>query len=297
MAKLLVTGASGFLGGYVCRLAQTDWQVWGTYHQQRPQLPDSSLHALDLADSNAIAALFQSVQPDAVIHTAAQSKPNFCQLHPAATYPINVTASLQLAQLCAQAQIPYVFTSTDLVFNGEAAPYSESDQPTPLSYYGQQKAIAEAEILTVYPQATVCRLPLMYDRATPTAGCFLQGFIDQLQEAEPLALFTDEFRTPVRAECAAKGLLLALQTEGILHLGGRERLSRYRFGQLLVALLGLPESRLTARLRSQVAMPAPRPHDVSLESSRAFALGYDPQPVRSALAAILAEPAAAQPAE
>ncbi|MFE4106993.1 SDR family oxidoreductase [Almyronema epifaneia] len=298
MAKLLVTGASGFLGSYVCELAQArGWQVWGTYYRQCPRLAGISLQPLNLADLAAIAALLQAVQPDAVIHTAAQSKPHVCQRQPEITYPINVTAAVRLAQLCAEAQIPYVFTSTDLVFNGEAAPYGEADAPTPLSHYGVQKAIAEAAILAAYPLATVCRLPLLYGAATPTASCFLSAFVSKLQQAEPLCLFTDEFRTPVSVTCAAEGLLLALQTSGILHLGGTERLSRYDFGRLLAGVLNLPETRLTASLRSQVAMPAPRPQDVSLDSSRALALGYQPQSVRVALAKILSAAAIASPAE
>ncbi|NJL87093.1 MAG: SDR family oxidoreductase [Leptolyngbyaceae cyanobacterium SM1_1_3] len=290
MAKLLVTGASGFLGSYVCLQAQAEgWQVWGTYNQQRQPRSHLLRLPLNLASSDAIETLFRAVQPDAVIHTAAQSKPNFCQLHPTETYPVNVDASVQLAQLCAEAQIPYVFTSTDLVFDGEAAPYRESDLPSPLSHYGRQKAIAEDKILAAYPQATVCRLPLLYGRAVTTAGCFLQNFINKLRQAEPLSLFTDEFRTPVSVNCAAKGLLLALQTQGILHLGGLERLSRYEFGQLLVAAMNLPEIGLRASLRSQVNLPAPRPYDVSLESSRALALGYCPQPVQRSLQALLSD--------
>jgi dTDP-4-dehydrorhamnose reductase len=279
MKKLWVTGASGFLGGHLCPLAQQQgWQVTGTYQHRAIALPGINTVALDLQHTQAVAQFLHQTQPDAVIHTAARSKANDCQQHPDAAYQINVTATAHLAAACAQAQIPFVFTSTDLVFDGTQAPYSESSPPTPVNVYGEQKAAAEAEILSRYPDATVCRLPLLYGAATPTAACFLQGFLQTLRAGKPLNLFVDEFRTPVSATAAAQGLLLALEQSvtGRLHLGGSERLSRYDMGQQMADILDVAADLLQPCRQADVPMAAPRPGDVSLDSSQAFALGYQP---------------------
>lgn len=212
----------------------------------------------------------------AVIHTAAQSKPNVCQNYPEESYRINVTATVNLAGLCADADIPFLFTSTDLVFDGTNPPYREDDPVSPLSYYGEQKAIAEQKILSRHSQATICRMPLMFG-ASPTADSFIQPFIKALKAEQELKLFVDEFRTPISASTAADGLFLALnKAQGLLHLGGKERLSRYEFGRLMVKVLNLPEDRLKTCRQQDIVMAAPRPVDVSLDSSKAFALGYQP---------------------
>ncbi len=284
MKKLLVTGASGFLGWHVCQLAQQEWEVYGTYSSHAIEIPGINLLKIDLQDFEELKRIFKEVQPTAVIHTAAQSNPNYCQLHPEESYSINVTASCNIAGLCADDAIVCAFTSTDLVFNGLNAPYRETDAVCPVNIYGEQKVIAEEGMLERYPNTAICRMPLMFGMATPTAKSFIQQFIQTLREGKELSLFIDEFRTPASGTTAAQGLLLALEkVQGRIHLGGKERLSRYEFGQLLVEVLGLPEAGLKACKQEDVKMAAPRPRDVSLDSSKAFALGYAPLALREEL--------------
>lgn len=284
MKKLLVTGASGFLGWHVCQLAQQEWEVYGTYFSHSIEIPGINLLKVDLQNFEELKRIFREIQPTAVIHTAAQSNPNYCQLHPDESYSINVTASCNIAGLCADDVIPCAFTSTDLVFNGLNAPYQETDAVSPVNIYGEQKVMAEQGMLERYPNTAVCRMPLMFGMATPTAKSFMQQFIQTLREGKDLSLFIDEFRTPASGTTAAQGLLLALEkVQGRIHLGGKERLSRYEFGQLLVEVLGLPEVGLEACKQADVKMAAPRPRDVSLDSSKAFALGYVPLSLREEL--------------
>jgi dTDP-4-dehydrorhamnose reductase len=286
--KLLITGASGFLGWYLCQAALPDWQVLGTYCTKACQLTGVELIRLDLCEPSQVQELFTTWQPNAVIHAAAQSQPNFCQLNPEVSQAVNVTASLTLANLCAETGIPLLFTSTDLVFDGQNAPYLESAPVSPLSLYGEQKVAAEVGILTRHPTATICRMPLMFG-AAPTAVSFLQPFLKTLRAGEPLSLFEDEYRTPVSGATAAAGLLLMLKqhVQGIIHLGGSERLSRYQFGQILVEILQLPAAQLKACRQADVPMAAPRPADVCLDSGLAWSLGYQPQGIREQLLAVL----------
>ena len=115
MKKLLVTGASGFLGWNLCQHAAQNWQVYGTYFSQKIEIPKISLFKVDLRKYQEIAKLFQTIKPDAVIHAAAASKPTFCETYPEESYQINVEASLNIARLCYEYKIHCAFTSTDLV--------------------------------------------------------------------------------------------------------------------------------------------------------------------------------------
>ena len=286
MKKLLVTGASGFLGWNLCQLAKEQWDVYGTYFSKKVEIPGVTLVKIDLRNFQEIKSLYSEIQPAAVIHTAAQSKPNICQTNPNESYPINVTASLNIAGLSADGAIPCVFTSTDMVFDGCNPPYRETDSVCPISYYGEQKVTAEQGMLSRYPKVAICRMPLMFGIAQG-ATSFVQPFIKALREGRELSLFTDEFRTPVSGKTAASGLLLALEkTEGLLHLGGKERVSRYDFCRLMADVLELPQEKLKTCLQKDVPMAAPRPADVSLDSSRAFDLGYQPLSLREELEAL-----------
>jgi dTDP-4-dehydrorhamnose reductase len=283
MKKLLITGASGFLGWHLGQQAKTHWHVYGTYATHPVEISGVILLPLDLRDFPATQALFQNVQPDAVIHCAAQSSPNWCQLNPDDSYAINVLAAWNLAGLCADANIPCAFTSTDLVFDGLNPPYSEPDPVCPVNLYGEQKVAAETGMRSRYPQTAICRMPLMFGVA-PTAPSFLQPCLETLRAGKPLKLFTDEFRTPASGVTAAQGLLFAVENlNGVIHLGGKERLSRYEFGSVLADVIGVPQNLVQACMQADILMSAPRPKDVSLNSAVAFGLGYHPLSVKAEL--------------
>jgi dTDP-4-dehydrorhamnose reductase len=288
MKKLLVTGASGFLGWHICQLANRNWEVYGTYFYHTLEISNVKMLKVDLVNFSELKQVFNEIKPEAVIHTAALSQPNYCQNNPQESYTINVNVPSNIAGLCADNLIPCVFTSTDLVFDGLNAPYKEIDPVCPINIYGEHKVMAEQKMLEEYPQTAVCRMPLMFGAATPTASSFIQPFIQTLQQGKELNLFVDEFRTPVSGTTAAKGLLLALEkVNGLIHLGGKERISRYEFGRLLIEVFQLPAAGLKACRQEDVKMAAPRPIDVSLDSSKAFALGYQPLPLREELEALV----------
>ncbi len=287
MQKLLVTGASGFLGWNLCQLARADWEVYGTYSQQPIEISGVNIVRLNLTDFDLVKQAIDRIAPDAIIHTAAASQPNFCQVNPDKSARINVTASGRLARICVDAKIPFVFTSTDLIFDGTKAPYKETDPVCPLNIYGEQKVAAEREILAIYPRASICRMPLMFGMAPPTATSFIQPWITSLHAGESLKLFVDEFRTPVSATTAAKGLLLALQlAPGTINLGGRERISRYEFGLLLAEVFGFDRSLILPIYQKDLKMAAPRAADVSMDISKALAFGYELPSLKNELASI-----------
>jgi dTDP-4-dehydrorhamnose reductase len=275
--KLLLTGASGFLGWNICHQALTGWEIHGLTFSHPIGLPGTIIIQTDLRKYKDLKNLFKTIQPQAVMHTAAVSDPNFCQLHQQETRAINVEASLHIAGLCAEARIPCLFTSSDLVFDGRRPPYTEKDLPAPINQYGEQKTLAEEGMRKRYPATIICRLPLMFGESGPVAQSFLQSMLKAIREDRDLNLFVDEFRTPVSGKTAAQGLFLALdKAEGIIHLGGRERLSRYAFGLLVMNSLKFPGVKLIPCYQKDIKMPAPRPPDVSLNSEKAFSLGFDP---------------------
>ncbi len=288
--KLLVTGASGFLGWNICREAKDKWEVHGTAFSNPKKVPGTEIVQVDLTDLKELKKVFNDIKPDAVIHAAAETSPNYCQEHPAGSEKINIDAAVNLAGLCADSKVPFVFTSTDLVFDGLNSPYNEESPVCPVNIYGEQKVRAEEGILKRYPSAAVCRMPLMFGEPATVASGFFQSMIKDLKEGDELRLFVDEFRTPVSGQTAANGLLLAVdKAEGLLHLGGKERISRFNFGVLMMDVLNVSEASLVRCSQKEMKMSAPRAPDLSMDSSKAFRLGYDPMPLREQLEECLEE--------
>ncbi len=281
MRKLLITGASGFLGWNLCRMAKDRWDVYGLAYRNFYRIDGIDLRRSDLTSLPELRRTLRQVRPEAVIHAAAISSPNFCQLNPEQARLLNVEATRNLACLCAELRIPFAFISSDMVFNGLKAPYGEDDPVCPVSIYGEQKAEAEEVVLKSYPRALVCRMALMFGDAGPGAASFIQPWISAMRNGVQLDLFTDEYRTPVSGMDAAGAILHALpETNGVLHIGGLERISRFDFGKLLRDVIGAPNAPLSPWTLKNSKMPAPRPPDLSLKITRAVSLGFKPGTLR-----------------
>ena len=282
--RLWITGASGLLGSNLFSSC-AGWEVLGLHYQHAaPQSRGPSV-SIDLTNYISVKTLLHDSPPDAVIHCAAISDPGACEREPRTTRRINVEAVLNLAGLCADRAVPFVFTSSDLVFDGTRAPYRETDPVSPISFYAEQKVEAEIGTLEKHPAAAVCRMPLLFGfRGDEPAGA-LRGLAGTQPTAE-LRLFADEYRTPVSASVGAGGLLIALRTHhGILHLGGGERISRYEFGRLCADVFTTDSARLVPCRQSDVNLSPRRPPDVSLDITKARQLGYSPPSLREQLQA------------
>lgn len=304
---LLITGATGFLGQYLIAAARKRWRVAGTFHRTRREdaqrlLAGIDSGRIDLTDFRDVRDMLDAVRPKAVIHTAALADPNYCQQHPDESLRVNLQATLNLAGLCGDRRIPFVFTSTDLVFDGTRAPYAEDGPVSPLNLYGEHKALAEQAALERYDEAAICRMPLMFGLATNGRVPFFQRMAGEFQAGRPMTLFADELRTPVSGPVAAAGLLLVAgsgmedetvnpkeieRVRGVLHLGGRESISRYEMGLQMLDLLGLPSSLAEPISFRDVPAVAARAADVSLDSSRAYELGFDPPGLRQQMEQLL----------
>ena len=311
--KLLITGATGLLGSHILRAAQERWHPVGTYHRttrRRAQYFFGEIDhgRIDLGDYGETKAMVADVQPAAVIHTAAITDLDYCEKYPDESLQINLHAATNLAAFCGDMNVPFLFTSTDLVFDGASAPYTEDDPPTPINVFGEHRALAEEAILAVYADAVIARLPLLLGYGSMNRESFFYKLVAAFRSDQEVTLFGDAVRTPVAAAVAAHGLL-QLAGSGFeddvnvaeidrvvdrLHLGGRDQTSVFELGLLTLGILGLSE---------QLAVPvsvldsyaghldrpflAARSANVALDSSRAYELGYDPPPLRSQLEELL----------
>jgi dTDP-4-dehydrorhamnose reductase len=266
--RLLVTGASGQLGSYLlreCRRRGDTIIAWSGRRQG--ELFGYPLRSVDLAEADAIAAAFREARPDRVVHAAALAVLSDCQREPQRAEQINKRGSAILAELADRAKVPLVYVSTDMVFDGEDAPYREEDRVAPLSVYGRTKAEAERVILA-HSRNTVVRVPLLFGPTLIGRPTFFDRKLLALRDRQPLNLFHDEWRTPLSLLTAARALLALTDPLGLLHVGGPERLSRLEMGQRLAVFLGCDPSTLVSVSRGSVAAAEPRPGDLSLDSSQ-----------------------------
>lgn len=271
--RWLITGATGQLGGHVVHqlVASGATEVLALTGRQDVALPGVRTCRVDLADADALAGACARFRPTHVLHLGAMTAVGDCHARPADAERVNVTGTRVLADTTAGGRL--VFASTDMVFDGERAPYSEADPPAPLSHYGRTKVAAE-RVLAGRPETLVVRLPLMY--GLPAVGretTFVQQ-VAALRRREPLRLFADEFRTPVWLGDAARAVIGLARSDltGVIHIAGPERLSRLQLIVRVAELLGIESPAVVPVSRLAVAAAEPRPADLSLDGRRLAAL-------------------------
>ena len=219
-----ITGAGGLIGSHIVRAAAVhapNWRVRGLTRSD-----------FDLTDFPEVQRQFEADLPQLLIHCAAMSDPTVCETQHTLTRLVNREATFYLSGLAQD--IPMIFISSDLVFDGKHGNYTEQDEPSPLTFYARTKAEAEALVLANLLHSVV--------RTTLNAGKSPdsdRGIEEQLRlrwaKGDTVKLFIDEYRCPTPAEVTARGIweLALAKRPGLYHLAGSQRLSRLEIGQAI----------------------------------------------------------------
>jgi dTDP-4-dehydrorhamnose reductase len=277
----LVTGASGQLGGHVLRRLLAERPPPRVFALAGARAIGAAVETLriDLRDSDRVRHAVRSRRPTHVVHTAALTSVAEAAARPDDARRTNVDGTQAIVAAAAECGAALVYTSTDMVFDGWHAPYGEEAAVNPQTIYARTKAAAET-LLAGYERAVVARIPLLYGFPFTARPNTFVNQIAALRAGQSLSLFTDEFRTPLWVVDAAAALIAIARSalcatrggrsafNGVLHIAGPERLSRYEMVARFAAVLGVVHPALTPVSRCTAGGTEPRPADLSLSGDR-----------------------------
>lgn len=269
--RILVTGASGRLGSTLLDrlIEQGRHEVVAWSGSTAGARGPITFRRVDLADPRAIFRAIAADDPDAIVHAGALSSAHAVHRDISQGRAVNVEATRILAEWAGARGRRLVFTSTDLVFDGSRSWYREDDEARPVLDYGRTKLDAEAHVRAI-DRGLVARLALLFGPNSSDRPDFFGQAVQALRRGEPRGFFRDEFRTPLDYWTAADALIRLVESDavGIVHVAGRERLSRLDLMQRTAATLGLDLDLVRSDSQSEVILPEPRPLDASLDTTR-----------------------------
>ncbi|MEJ2054534.1 MAG: SDR family oxidoreductase [Calditrichaceae bacterium] len=272
MCRVVITGINGYIGQYLYLTKISSITLEGTVRDEYPNfrtvLPhDIRLHKLDLNKN--IFLQLEDVHADILIHTAAMANLGVCEKQPQAADKINNTATENIARWCAQKGTRMIYLSTDIVFDGAHAPYSEKDEPLPINVYGLTKLKGEQAVLKYVNNSVVIRIALALGKGYHERTNFIDWIMDKLNKKEKIPLFYDEFRNPSPIAHLAKNIWeIALSKEtGIFHLFGSSRFCRLDIGKIICKALNY-DADLLEPVSVHDFTAYQRPQDVTLNTNR-----------------------------
>jgi dTDP-4-dehydrorhamnose reductase len=282
--KILITGSNGLLGQKLVSLIvqQADIQLIATSRgANRMDFTEGyEYHEMDITNVEQIGEVIEKIRPDAIIHTAAMTNVDQCEEEKDLCWTMNVKAVEYLVEACEKHQIFLCHLSTDFVFDGQSGPYSEEDNPSPISFYGWSKYAAEEAVKRSKCPWSIVRTVLVYgitnDMSRSNIILWVKNSLDQQKD---IKVVTDQFRTPTLAEDLAMGCYLVVnkKAEGIFHISGKDFLTPYQMAIKTADFFGLDKLLISQVDSSNFTQPAKRPARTGFVLDKAISvLGYNP---------------------
>jgi len=235
--RILITGGSGLLGQYLNLHLSKDNEILTVHNSSPGNCLDFRNIKTDLTVFNKLRSIFDSFKPECLIHTAAISRPEDCDRLPLQqVLDINFNLNKHLTELCNEFKCRFIFTSTDLVYDGISGEYlKETSAVNPLSLYAKTKLDSENYISVNSEDYLILRTSLLYGIGLNGSTCNFHQMLSKFKIGEKVNLFHDQYRTPLSLLNAASitGEIINADIKNIiLNFGGSERVSRADLGEM-----------------------------------------------------------------
>lgn len=293
--RILITGSNGLLGQKLVAALRTDPTValiaTSRGEDRTPEPLGERFRSLDITVADEVDAVFDATRPDVVIHTAAMTNVDACELDPEACHLQNVAATANLVKASQAQNAHFIHLSTDFIFDGREGPYREEDRPAPLSIYGQSKLDAERIVIdSGLSRWAIARTIIVYGVAK---GLSRSNVIlwakGALEKGQPIKVVDDQWRMPTLAEDLADGCIRIAQrgATGIFNLSGPDGMSILELVQRVGTFFKLDTSVITVVKSDTLGQPARRPPRTGFILDKARReLGYAPRRFEEGLAVV-----------
>lgn len=284
MKRVLVTGSNGLLGQKLTELylknAEVELIATGRGADRYPFKSGYKYETMNIEDAQEVMRVVEHYKPDCIIHTAAMTNVDECELNHAGCISQNIEAVRNIVNAANKVNAHLIHLSTDFIFDGTAGPYKEEALPNPLSFYGESKLKAEEIIKENSKNWAMARTVLVYGLvADMSRSNIVLWAKDALENKKAIKVVDDQFRTPTLAEDLALGcsLIEKHNAHGIFNISGKDFMSIYELVERVAKYFNLSMENVEKTNSLTLKQPAKRPPITGFDISKAQNdLGYQP---------------------
>lgn len=230
MKKMLVTGASGFLGSRVASYYKDKYEILAPSHSE-----------MDISDESSVWLYFKEHRPEIIIHCAAISDVGRCEREPELSWKMNVIGTENIVKVAKELSAKCVCCSSDQVYIGsvKTEPHREDEAIEPTNVYGKEKAYAEKSCLEINVDSVHLRLTWMYDAKDEKRMDFIKQLCTCLYEKKEMVFSTKDKRGITDVWEVVRNIESALELPGgIYNFGAPNDKSTYELVMYICQRLG-----------------------------------------------------------
>lgn len=277
--KILVTGANGMVGSYITKIFGEEG-VWLTDHE-----------SMDVTDYDSVLRNFEKCRPDCVLHLAAATDVDRCEVEVDWAFKTNVLGTQNVALACQQHPALLVYVSTGGLFNGtRLEAYTEFDSPDPVNVYAKTKWEGEKVVQNLLPRYFIVRAGWMIGGREKDKK-FVSKMIDLCRKQDSIRVVSDKVGTITYAKDLLQTIrrLIATPFYGLYHAANEGICSRHDVALEIAKYLKSPV-RIEAVNSAVFPLPAPRARSEAIANYKLKLLGLETmRPWQEALHAYLEE--------
>lgn len=199
MKKILVTGCNGQLG----RAIRAEYAGEEVEFINTDVVEGDGVTALDISDVDAVLALVRETRPQVIINCAAHTNVDACEKQWDAAYRINAIGPRNLSIAATEVDAKLIHVSTDYVFRGDGTrPYTEFDEPNPVSAYGKTKLEGERFVREFAKRHFIFRTAWLYGDGKN----FVKTMLGLSENHEEVSVVCDQQGSPTSAVELARAI-------------------------------------------------------------------------------------------
>jgi dTDP-4-dehydrorhamnose reductase len=261
--KSLLIGASGQIGRQMLKLLPPGQCLITSRNPH--STGDLPLDLASIATTREAENILGMHSLDAIYCLAGMTNVEGCEDAPDAAHNTNCRGPAILAQIASARAIPFVYFSTEYIFDGTSGPYSEDSPSNPISAYGRSKWDGERAVLAACSHALILRTTVVYGQDSGQKN-YLYSVIRSLAAGHAMRVPQDQVSTPTynRDLAAATLALVDRGASGVFHVCGPERMDRLEFASTVASWLALDTSLLIGLPTIALGQKAPRPLSAGL---------------------------------
>lgn len=267
MKKILVTGASGFLGSRIVEYYKEQYEIYTPTHSE-----------MDITNEEEVIRFFIEHKPNIVIHCAAISDVGLCEREPELSWKINVDGSVNIAKAAADIDAKCIICSSDQVYFGSTIEVSHEEDEVlqPFNLYGREKLTVEQKCLETNEDCVLLRLSWMYDMKTLKAGehgDFMRTLLQNIELGQRMSYPIHDIRGITSVNEVVCNLEKTFELPGgVYNFGSSNDKNTFEMVYEVFAKLGLDVNRLEKN--KEAFCTNPRNISMNLDKINSFGIGF-----------------------